>query len=462
MYKSTRKSLEDFIREGKELYGDLASYDKVVYVNNKTPVLLTCNEHHIDFLQRPDNFLQGRFGCPECRKKHTKETRWRNHGTFIDACNRKFNNKFTYGEYVNNDTPMDVTCPDHGTFKTKPLAHYQSKYGCPECAKEHMNHEPRNKKTTEQFIQEANEVHHGKYDYSKTVYTGKDEKVIVICPDHGEFEQIAKNHLRGHGCPKCSGMHHYTTEEWVEMAKSAHPEENLSFENTVYVNNKTKLRVDCSEHGPFWVAPNDFISGTGCPKCHTERFAQQRSLPFVEYVRRANEIHNNKYTYIEDDYKNLNTLSTIICDIHGPFKQKPSNHLNGQGCPLCAPKSKMEVDIADLLETNHINFRKEKSFDWSQRKRYDFYLPDYGLCIECQGPQHFRPTRFHTNQDPVEVYEANKVNDELKLRMCQDNGLDLLYFTDVDMDEYPYRVFKDENELLNEILSHKKLENGTC
>ena len=59
------------------------------------------------------------------------------------------------------------------------------------------------KRTTEEFIELARQVHGDKYDYSKTVYLNKRSKVIITCPIHGDFEQNAHSHLNGRGCPKC-------------------------------------------------------------------------------------------------------------------------------------------------------------------------------------------------------------------------------------------------------------------
>ena len=59
------------------------------------------------------------------------------------------------------------------------------------------------RKTTEQFIADAKRIHGEKYDYSKTQYLTNREKVLIICPIHGEFWQNPKSHLRGHGCTKC-------------------------------------------------------------------------------------------------------------------------------------------------------------------------------------------------------------------------------------------------------------------
>ena len=44
-------------------------------------------------------------------------------------------------------------------------------------------------------------MHNKKYDYSKVVWDkGNRQRVIIICPKHGEFTQTVKNHLRGKGC----------------------------------------------------------------------------------------------------------------------------------------------------------------------------------------------------------------------------------------------------------------------
>lgn len=59
------------------------------------------------------------------------------------------------------------------------------------------------RKTKEDFIREAKEVHGNKYDYSKVEYVNNGTKVCIICPEHGEFWQRPHDHLKGHGCQKC-------------------------------------------------------------------------------------------------------------------------------------------------------------------------------------------------------------------------------------------------------------------
>ena len=59
------------------------------------------------------------------------------------------------------------------------------------------------KLTQEEFIKKAKVIHGNKYDYSQVKYINTKTKVLIICPQHGEFLQVSGNHLRGQGCPYC-------------------------------------------------------------------------------------------------------------------------------------------------------------------------------------------------------------------------------------------------------------------
>src|ERR1035437_2679320 len=60
------------------------------------------------------------------------------------------------------------------------------------------------KSTTEEFVAKAKLVHGEKYDYSKSIYTGAFNNIIIICSKHGEFLQSSDNHLHEKGCQKCA------------------------------------------------------------------------------------------------------------------------------------------------------------------------------------------------------------------------------------------------------------------
>ena len=60
-----------------------------------------------------------------------------------------------------------------------------------------------------------------------------------------------------------------------------------------------------------------------------------RKLTTEEFVKKAQQIHNQKYDYQLVDYKNAHTKVKIICPKHGIFEQKPNDHLQGKGCNQC-------------------------------------------------------------------------------------------------------------------------------
>jgi glutaredoxin len=184
------------------------------------------------------------------------------------------------------------------------------------------------KLTKEEFVERAIKKHGVFYDYSKVVYINANTKVCIICPIHGEFWQTPDKHLREQGCPKCANKN-VTKEEFIEKVILVHGEW-YDYSKVVYVNNKTKVLIICPIHGEFWQTPNAHLSGRGCPHCGRVPLTKE------EFVERSVLVHGDFYDYSKVVYVNANTKVCIICPIHGEFWQRPSNHLNGQGCPHCA------------------------------------------------------------------------------------------------------------------------------
>lgn len=99
-----------------------------------------------------------------------------------------------------------------------------------------------------------------------------------------------------------------------------------------------------------------------------------------------------------------------------------------------------------------INFEQQKTWKWLTYKSnqyVDFYLPDYNIVIECQGLQHFQEIEFFGG---VELYMDTKLRDKNKLDLCTENGIKVLYYSNLGEDfEYPYEVFTDLQNLIDEI-----------
>lgn len=70
-YCSGRKmNTLSFIEKSKEKFGNKFNYDKVKYINSKTPVIITCPIHG-EFTTVPQNFLRKVYGCSKCSHEAT-------------------------------------------------------------------------------------------------------------------------------------------------------------------------------------------------------------------------------------------------------------------------------------------------------------------------------------------------------------------------------------------------------
>lgn len=65
--------------------------------------------------------------------------------------------------------------------------------------------------TTEVFVERARAVHGDRYDYSRVEYVNGDTKVMIVCPEHGEFSQRPRCHLEGQTCPRCATLSRAST-----------------------------------------------------------------------------------------------------------------------------------------------------------------------------------------------------------------------------------------------------------
>ena len=189
--------------------------------------------------------------------------------------------------------------------------------------------------TTEEFIRRAKEIHGDKYDYSKVEYVGSKTKVCIICTEHGEFWQTPNGHLNGKGCPICSGRNPLTTAEFIHKAKEVHGDK-YDYSKVKYVNSYTKVCIICPEHGEFLMTPHCHLDGKGCSKC---AMYKRGKLTTEDFINKANEVHGDKYDYSKVKYTRRDSKVCIICPEHGEFWQKAANHLNGNGCPKCAGRN---------------------------------------------------------------------------------------------------------------------------
>jgi len=289
------------------------------------------------------------------------------------------------------------------------------------------------KKTTDECIRDFHKVHNNKYDYSKVEYVNSNTKVCIICPIHGEFWQTPNKHLMGRGCPYCARNIRKTTEQCIEDFKKIHGDK-YDYSLMQYKANNQKVKIICPIHGEFEQTPSAHLLGCGCPKCGKEsskvKLAKKFAFTKGTFVSKAKEVHGDLYLYDKVVYVNMQSKVLITCPTHGDFAQTARDHLKGYGCPKCK-LSKLEKEIENLLSINEIDFEQQKKFNWLGRQTLDFYLPKFNIAIECQGEQHFKPITHFGGKEKF-IYRV--MLDKNKRKLCNENGVKLLYYSHDDYD----------------------------
>lgn len=189
---------------------------------------------------------------------------------FVFRANTIHGSRYDYSLslYKNSKTPLLINCYIHGVFKQSPDKHLGGS-GCHSCAK--LGQVVKRTSSNGDFIQKALNKHGNRYDYSKTNYRKANNKVTVICRNHGDFLVTPNKHLQGRNCPLCA---------------------------------KTKRNRSSKKN-------------TGV------------------FIFEATKKHGDKYDYSKSSYNSALEKITITCRVHGDFRQVAASHLQGFGCAKC-------------------------------------------------------------------------------------------------------------------------------
>ena len=405
-YNEKRDTIEEFINKSKNIHGNRYDYSNTEYINSTTKVNIICKEHG-EFLQSPSVHKMG-MGCQKCGNNYRPDTK-----EFIENAIKIHGNIYDYSKvkYINNTTPITIICKIHGEFEQTPDCHLRG-YNCMKCRNEYIRKIKR--KTTNDFIHDSNQIHGDKYEYSKVDYIDSDTKVIIICKEHGSFEQRPCNHLKGNGCIKCSNNYTLIKSEFIEKASLIHGNK-YDYSNVEYINNKDSIIINCNIHGNFSQILSIHLKGHGCSKCARQRISETQFIN-NDFIKKASLIHGNKYDYSNVYYKGSNIKLKIICKEHGDFYKTPDNHIHKkhpQGCPKCQKIKQYShsqikwLNIIQLIYNIHIQHAENGN---------EYCIPDTkykadGFCKETNTIYEFHGDYWHGN--PY-IYRKDEINDVSK------------------------------------------------
>lgn len=433
-----RKTHEEFLDEMKLVNSNIEILDK--YTKNNVKVCCNCLVCGNQWEATPNHLLMKR-GCPKCALVSMRKKLSKSHEDFLKEMKSSGLDITIIGYYENNRTPIECKCNICG-YEWKPIPDsLQRGSGCPKCA-------GKMQKTNEEFLKEISIVNSNVTIMSP--YIKSDVKVLCECTVcKYKWKTLPSSLLQGSGCPKCAGNMRKTHSTFVkEIVEKEVPVRVLG----KYINQKTKIEVECVKCGYIWFAnPDNLLNGHGCLRCAGNM--QKTTEEFIEEFSKINSTIEIIGSYISNKEK-----IACRCNVCGhEWGAKPNNLLNGQGCPNCNHTGTSFVEqLIYLAFVMNIGEENVISRDTTKiGKELDIYVPQFNLAVEYGA--------WYWHKDKLE-------NDDEKRRLCSEHNIRLITIYDDCRDGkvitndvicYDYDISKNTGEirkLINWIMRQCKLE----
>lgn len=280
------------------------------------------------------------------------------------------------------------------------------------------------RKTNADWLEEVQDLVGNSYVFLKP-YKNTRTKLVYYHVDCGEIHTIRPDDfLHGRRCPSCSKIkrNQSLTKSNAEWLKQVHDLTGDEYEFLdPYAGNHTPIRYRHRVCGKIrTMAPSNFLSGHRCSYC-AGLYEDTET-----YREKLKELYGNEYSLLSE-YKRANKMVKIRHNVCGyEWNTNATNFIQGKShCPRCQ-ESSGERTISQILDAKHVKYIQQYVFDDCRYKRplpFDFYLPDYNLCIEYDGKQHYVKNEFFNEHDP---FKERQIKDHIKNKYCKEHGINML------------------------------------
>lgn len=229
--------------------------------------------------------------------------------------------------------------------------------------------------TRKMFLYRASQAHEVGYDYSK-VPKVLGTRVILTCPEHGEFERLTREFLRGKGCSQCrvGGRIKVLLDEFVKKACKVH-EGRYSYERVGVAY--PRVTITCKLHGDFEQDKHSHLRGSGCPVCNppfcrpskiASKWLDSLGLPNDPEHREVIGLIPGRKIRVDGFDPSTNTVYEFYGDLyHGNPTRYPPEMMNQVTRKLFSQMNQERLDRERLV--------KEAGFNLVTIWEYDFKNP---------------------------------------------------------------------------------------
>ena len=180
------------------------------------------------------------------------------------------------------------------------------------------------------------------YNLLSDTYINNKTKLEMQCPEGHKLKMIFNSFQTGNRCCICFGKKKFT----YEYVKEQFEKEGYKLLSDTYVDNITKLKVQCPEGHKFGIRLNHFKTGIRCAECAGNK---KHTYEFVKV-----QIEKEGYEILSKEYKNNETKLQLQCPKGHKMEMKWSSFNRGERCPICWEEqsfSKPEKEVLEIVKS---------------------------------------------------------------------------------------------------------------
>ena len=334
-------------------------------------------------------------------------------------------------EYINNLQKLKMICPEGHECEIA-FGKFISGRRCKICSKEGLKEKLRlSYEEVKQVFKEEG------YELLVEEYSKANKKLQYKCPNGHIHEMSYNSFQQGHRCPECQ-----------KTLKFEYEDVKLYFENhgfillsKQYKRANDRLEYICPNGHKHYASWTHFRKNPECPICNNK-------VKNIDVVKE--NMAKEGYILKSEEYNHNREKLHVQCPKGHEFEMTWHEFNGGCRCPQCGNNYKGEKRISEVLVSNNILFVPQKRFKECkdiQPLPFDFYLPNYNLCIEYDGEGHYMPIDFKGKGEELsqKEYEIRTKHDIMKTQYCKDNNIKLV--------RIPYWNFNNIENILKQELS---------
>lgn len=390
------KPKEVFVEQANAIWHGKYDYTDSDYKGNKEPIVIYCPKHDYHFrVAMAQNHVMKRgtqTGCPICRAEQTHNREYgKDWCKYLKVCAR--NNRVGLIENMNR-LSEEEKARRKAEREKKRLQN--DKRRLQREANQALIEKYNAKNLKEAlFLEKLHAKYGDRYGTELLDYQNGDQKITLVCPEHGPFQTTSRLLFQNsggrqpHGCWKCEGI----TPPWEKPKPKVYDSDEFfakmhelygnrfDFSKSVYVNMHTPITFICNKHGEQRAYPQALLEGKGCKYCEGKFYPP-------DWIKMAQAVHGNKYQYVGEPPRIGNDMIQYICPKHGIIEQRFDVHVRqGCECPYC--KNYTRLPLEERREKFLKDFHKKHGQNHFDLSEMDYVNNDTEIIVTC-NIHHYR------------------------------------------------------------------------